>query len=244
MSTAGLKISSVQFSRSVMSNSVTPWPATFQASLSITNSPILLKLMPIESEMPFNHFILCRLLLLLPSIFPSIREWVRSMSQFPMSQFFATGGQSIGVSASASVLQMNLQDWFPLGRTGWISLQSKGLSRAFSNTTIQKHILQPSAFFIAQPSYPYMTTGENIALTRWTFIGKVMSLLIIILFRLVIAFLPRSKHLLISWLQSLSELILEPHKNNICHCFQCFPIYMPWSDGTRCHDLRFLNVEF
>ena len=91
---------------------------------------------------------------------------------------------------------------------------------------------------MAQISYPYMTTGKTIALTRWTFIGKVMSLLP----RLVTAFLPRSKHLLISWLQSPSAVILEPPKI-VYHCFHCFPIYMPWSDGTGCHDLGFLNFK-
>ena len=104
---------------------------------------------------------------------------------FPMSQFFASDGQSIGVSASASILPMNIQDWFPLRLTGWISLQSKGLSRTFSNTTLQKHqfkkkkasILRRSAFFTVQLSHPYMTTGKAIALTRRTFVGKVISLL-------------------------------------------------------------------
>ena len=100
-----------------------------------------------------------------------------------------------------------------------------------------------SAFFIVQLSHPYMTTGKIIALTRQTFVGKVMSLLFNKLSRLVITFLPRSKRLLISWLQSPSAVILEPLKNKVCHCFHCFPIYFPWSDGTRCHDLRFLNVE-
>ena len=128
--------SSVQFSL-VQSFSrvrllVTPWIAAHQASLSITNSRSLLKLKPIESVMPSSHLILCHPLLLLPPIPPSIRV-------FSMSQLFAWGGQSIGVSASASVLPMNTQDWSPSGWTGWISLQSKGLSRVFSNTTVQKH---------------------------------------------------------------------------------------------------------
>ena len=93
-------------------------------------------------------------------------------------QFFTSGCQSIGVSALAPVLPMNIQDWFPLGWTGWLSLQSKELSRVFSNTTVQKApILLCSAFFIVQLSHPYMTTGETIALTRWTFVGKAMSLL-------------------------------------------------------------------
>ena len=110
----------------------TLWIAAHQASLSIANSQSLLKPMSIELVMPSNHLILCCPLLLSPSIFPSIRV-------FQMSQLFASGGQSIGVSASASILPMNIQDWSPLGWTGWISLQSKGLSRVFSNTTVQKH---------------------------------------------------------------------------------------------------------
>ena len=110
----------------------TPWTAARQASLSITNSQSLPKLMSIESVMPSNHLILCRPLLCLLSIFPNIRV-------FQMSRLFASGGQSIEVSASTSVLPMNIQDWFPLGWTGWISLMFKGLSRVFSNTTVQKH---------------------------------------------------------------------------------------------------------
>ena len=154
---------------------------------------------------------------------------------FQTSQFFTSGGQSIGLSASTSVLPMNTQDWFPLGWSGWISLQSKGLSRVFSNTTVQNH-----QFFGIQVS---LTTGKTITLTRRTFVGKVMSLLFNMLSRLAITFLPRCKHLLISWLQSPSAVILEPPKNKVCHCFHCFPIYFPWSDGTGCHNLTFLNVE-
>jgi len=110
----------------------TPWTAVCQASLSITNSQSLLKLMSIALVMPSSHLILCCPLLLPPSIFPA-------SGSLPMSQFFASGGQSIRVSALASSLPMNIQDWFPLGWTGWISLQSKGLSRVFSNTMVQKH---------------------------------------------------------------------------------------------------------
>ena len=121
----------------------------------------------------------------------NITHYQRNANQnhgsFPMSQLFAWGGQSIGVSASASVLPMNIQDWSPLGWTGWISLQSKGLSRVFSNTTVQKHlVLWHSAFFTIQLSHLYMTTGKTIALTRWTSVGKVMSLLLSMLSRLVI----------------------------------------------------------
>ena len=125
----------------------TPRTAACQASLSPTISWSLLKLMSVESVRPSKHLILCRSLLLLPSsIFPA------SVS-FPVSQLFASGGQKIGASASASVLPMNIQDWSPLGWTGWISLQSKGLSRAFSNTTVRKH-----QFFGTQPFGPALTS--------------------------------------------------------------------------------------
>ena len=110
----------------------TPWTAPHQASLSITNSQSLLKLMSIKSVMPSNHFIL-----FVP--FSSHLQSFPASRSFPMSQLFTSGGQSIGVSASASVLPMNIQDWSPLGWTAWISLQSKGLSRVFSNITVQKH---------------------------------------------------------------------------------------------------------
>ena len=128
----------------------------------------------------------------------------------------------------ASVLPKNTQDWSPSEWTGWISLQSKGLSRVFSNTTVQKHqFFGTQPFFVVQLSLPYMTTGKTVALTIWTFAGIVMSLLFNTLSRLVIAFLPRSKHLFISWLLSPSAVILEPKKiksvsvsivsSSICH---------------------------
>ena len=98
-------------------------------------------------------------------------------------------------------------------------------------------------FLYSPLSHPYMTTGKTIALTRWTFVGKVMSLLFNMLSRLVITFLPRSTCLLISWLQSPLAVIMEP-KKIVCHCFHCFPIYLSWSDGTGCHNLSFMNVEF
>ena len=123
---------------------------------------------------------------------------LQASGSFPMSQLFAWGGWSIWVSASASVLPMNTQDWSPLGWTGWISLQSKGFARVLSNNTFQKHQFFCSAFFIVQLSHPYMTTGKPVALTRWTFVGKVISLVFNKLSRFVITFLPRSKHLLIS----------------------------------------------
>ena len=153
--------------------------------------------------MPSNHLILYRPLLLLPSIFPSIRVF----------SYESVLHISITVSASASVLPMNIQDWFPLGLTGWISLQSRGLFKSLlQHHSSKASILQRSAFFTVQLSHPYMTTGKTIALTRWIFVGKVMSLLFNKLSRLVITFLPRSKHLLSSWLQSPSAVILEPKK--------------------------------
>ena len=157
--------SSVQFSCSVMSDSLWSHGLQHQASLSITNSQSLLKLMFIASVMPPN----C-LILVVP--FSSHLRSSPASGSFPVSQFFPSGGQSIGVSASASVLPMNIQDYFPLGWTGWISLQSKGLSRVFSNTTVQKHQFLDTAFFTIQLSQPYRTTGKTIALTRQTFVGK------------------------------------------------------------------------
>ena len=129
-----------------------------------------------------------------------------------MSQLFASGGQSTGASASASVLPMNIQDWSPLGYTGWISLQSKGLWRVFSNTTVQKHQFLSTQLYLWSNSHIQCDYWKTIALTRCAFVGKITSLLFNMLSRFVIAFLPRSKCLLISWLQSPSAVILEPPK--------------------------------
>ena len=169
--------------------------------------------------------------------FSSYLQSFPTSGSFPMSQLFVSGGQSTG--ASASVLPTNIHDWFPLGGTLLISVLSKVLSRVFSNTTVQKH----QFLFMAQFSHPYRTTGKTIALTIQTFVSKVVSLLFNMLFRFVFAFLPRSECLLISWLQSLSTVTLEP-KKVVCHYFHCFPIYLPWNDRIRCHDLSFLTVEF
>ena len=190
----------------------------------------LIKFMSIDLMRLSNHLILYRPLLLLPSIFP------RSGS-FPMSELFTSGGQSIRVLASASVFPMNIQDWFPLGLTRFDLLALQGtLKSLLQHHSSKASVLRHSAFFIVQLSHPYMTTGKAIALTRWTFDGKLISLLLYMLSRLVIAFIPRSKRLLISWLQSPKKIV--------CHCFHCFPIYLPRSDGTRWHDLSYLNVEF
>ena len=130
-----------------------------------------------------------------------------------------------------------------MDREVWCASVHGALKLLPQHLSSKASILRHSAFFIVQLSHPYITTGKTIVLTRWTFVGKVMSLLFNMLSRLVITFLPRSKHLLISWLQSPSAVILEP-KNIVCHCFHCFPIFLPGSDGTRCHDLSFMNVEF
>ena len=177
-------------------------PQCASPSLSFTVSQSLLKLMSIESMMPSNHLVICCPLPLLPLIFPSIQI-------LSLSLLFASGGQSIGVSASASDLPMNFQVWFSLELTGVISLQSKGLLQHHSS---KASVLSFSAFFMVQLSHPYMTTGKTTALTIWTFVSKVMSLLFNMLSRLVITFLPRSKHLLVSWLKSQSAVILEPKK--------------------------------
>ena len=133
--------------------------------LSITNSQSLLKLMSLESVMPSNHLILCHPLSSCLQSFPA-------SGSFAMSQFFASGGQSTGASASASVLPMNIQDWFPLGFTSLISLQSKSLLQHHSS---KASILQCSAFFMVQLSHPYVTVGETIALTIWTFLENDLS---------------------------------------------------------------------
>ena len=157
--------------------------------MSITNSRSLPKLMSIESVVPSNHLILCCPLLLPPSIFPSIRE---------MSQLFESGGPSIGVSASAYIEHSGLisfrMDWMDL-----LAVQGT-LKSLLQHHSSKASILRYSAFFIVQLSHSYMTTGKTIALTRWTFVGKVMSLLFNMLSRLVITLLPRSNRLLMSWL--------------------------------------------
>ena len=132
-----------------------------------------------------------------------------------MSQFFTSGGQRIGVPASASVFPMNIQDRFPLGLTGWISLIQETLKTLLQHHSSKAPVLWHSAFFIVQLSHPYMTTGKTIALTRQTFVGKLMSLLFNMLSKFVIAFLPRSKCLLISSLQSSCAMIWEPPPQKI-----------------------------
>ena len=189
--------------------------------------------------MPSNHLILCHPLLP-PSIFPSIGVFSNESVlhiRWPKDWSFSF---SISPSNEYSELISFRMDWLNL-----LAIQGilKSLLQHHLNWCSKASILRHSAFFIVQLSHPYITTGKTIALTRWTFVGKEMSLLFNILSRLVIAFLPRSKRLLISWLQSPSEVILEPKKIN-SHFFHCFPIYLPWSDGTKSRDLSFLSVQF
>ena len=164
---------------------------------------------------------------------------------FPMSWFFASCGQSIGVSASASVLPMNIQFWFPLGLTGLVSLLFKGLSRVFSSTTVLRHqFFSSQAFLTVQLSHPYMTTRKTIALTIQIFVGDVISLLFNTLSRFVIAFLPRSKHLLISCLQSPSAVILKTKKIKSVTVFTFFPSICPEVMGLDTMILIFWLLNF
>ena len=185
---------------------MTPWTAAHQASLSITNSRSLLKLMAIELVTPSNHLILCRPLLLLPSICPSIRVFFSESVlhiRWPRCWSFSF---SISPSNEYPGLISFRMDWLDL-------LAVQGTLKSFlQNHSSKASVLRCSAFFIVQLSHPYMTTGKNIALTRWTLVSKVMSVLFNMLSSFAIAFLPRSKCLLISCLQSPSAVILEPKK--------------------------------
>ena len=184
----------------------TPWTAAHQTSLLITSSWSLLKFMSITSVIPSNHLILCRPFLLPPSIFPSIR--VFSNELVPRIRWPKSWSFSFSISPS------NEYSWLISCRIDWLDLLAvQGTFKSLlQHHSSKASILWCSAFFIVQISHPYMTTGKTIALTRWTFIGKAMSLLFNMLSRLVIAFLPRIKRLLISWVQSQSAVILEPNK--------------------------------
>ena len=198
-------ISSVQ-SLSRVRLFATPWTVACQASLFITNFRSLLKLMSIESVMPSNHLILCHSFPLLPSIFPTIRIFSNEQVLHVRWPKYWTFSFSISPSNEYSRLISFRIDWFDL-----LAVQGT-LKSLLQHQTSKASILWHSAFFMVQLSHPYMTTGKTIALTRWTFVSKTMSLFFNMLSRLVIAFLPRSKHLLISWLPSPSVVILEPKK--------------------------------
>ena len=200
--------------------------------------------------MPMNHLTLSS-----PYLFAFY--FSPASGSFPLSWVFTLGGQGIGASASALVLPVNIQDWFLLGLTGLISLQSKGFSRVFSNTTIRKH-----QFFGSQPSLWFNFHKHTWLLEKsWLWLDGPFSAKSCLCFfntlsRFVMAFLPRSKCLLISWLQNnnnnndnfMAAVTIRrgfvAQENKVCHCFHCLSIYLPWSDGTGCHDLCFLNGEF
>ena len=183
--------------------------------------------------MPYNHLILCCPLLLLPSIFPSIRVFSNeSVLHIRWPKYWSFSFSISPFSEYSGLIS------FRMDRLNLLAVQGT-LKSLLQHHSSKAPILWCSAFFIVHLSHPYTTTGKTVALTCW----QVMSLLFNMLSRLVISFLPRSKRLLISWPQSPSAVILEP-QSKVWHCFHCFPIYFPWSDGTRCHDLSFLNVEF
>ena len=176
--------------------------------------------MSIASVMPSNHLILCRPLFLPPSIFPSIRVFSSELvlrTRWPKYWSFSFNIGPSNDYSGLTALRIDCLDLLAVQET---------LKSLLPYHSSKASILRRSAFFIVQLSHPYMTTGKTIVLTRWAFVGKGMPLLFNMLSRLVIAFLPRSKHLLISWLQSPSAVILEP-KNKVSHCFHCFPIYLP-----------------
>ena len=206
--TIDIQFSSVQ-SFSHVQLFATPWIAAHQASLSITNSQNSLRLTSIESVMPSSHLILCRPLLFLPPISPSIR--VFSNESTLHMRWPKYWGFSFSVIPSKEIpgLISFRMDWLDL-----LAVQGT-LKSLLQHHSSKAWILWCSAFFTVQLSHPYMTTGKTIALTRQTLVGKVMSLLLNMLSRLVITFLPRSKRLLISWLQSPSAVILEPPKNEV-----------------------------
>ena len=186
-----------------------------------------------------------------PTISTSVDPFSSCLQSFPASGSFpnelvlhirwpkyCSFSFSISPSNEYSGLISFRMDWLDL-----LAVQGT-LKSLLQHHSSKASILQHSGFFMLQLSHPYMNTRKTVTLTIWTFFGKIISLLFNMLSRLAITFLPRSKRLLISWLQSPSAVILEPPKIKVWHCFHCLPIYFPWSDGTRCHDLSFLNVEF
>ena len=228
-------MSSVQFSHSVVSDSLqphesqharppcpSPTPGVYPNSCSSSqwcHPAISFSVVPFSSCTQAQH--------------QGLFQWVNSLHEVAKVLEFQLRHRPSNEHPGLISFRM---DWLDL-----LAVQGtlKGLLQHHSS---KASILQRSAFFTVQLSHPYMTTGKTIALTRQTFVGKVISLPFNIWSRLVITFLPRSKCLLISWLQSPSPVILEPPKI-VCHCLHCVPIYFPRSDGTGCHDLCFLNVE-
>ena len=231
-------LNSVQFSHSVVSHSFDPVDCSMPGlpahhkHLDLAQTHVH----RVSDAIQLSHSLSS--LLLLPSIFPSIRVFSNGSVLHIRWPKYSSFSFNISPSNEYSGLISFTIAWFDL-----LAVQGT-LKNLFQHHSSKASILWHSAFFMVQISHPYMTTGKTIALTRRIFVGNVMSLLFNMLSRLVITFLPRSKCLLISWLKSSSAVILEPPQNKVCHYFHCFSIYLPWSDGTRCHDLSFLNVEF
>ena len=186
---------------------------------------------------PSNHLILCHSLLLLPSIFPSIRVFSKESAlhiRWPKYWSF-----SFSISPSNEYL-----GWISLWIAWFDLLAVQGtLKSLLQNYSSKASVLQHSAFFIVEHSHLYMTTGKTLALTIWTFVSKLMSLFFDMLPRLVIAFLPRNNGL--NFMTAVTvHSNFGAQENKVSHCLHCFPVYLPWSDGTGCHDTCFLNVEF
>ena len=221
--------SSVQFSCSAMSNSL-----RCQASLSITNSQSSFKLTSIELVMPSSHLILSRPLLFLPPIPPSIRVFSNeSTLRMRWPKYWSFSFSIIPSKEHPELISFRME-WLDL-----LAVQET-LKSLLQHHSSKASILYHSAFFMVQLSHPYMTTGKSINLIIWIFVSKVMSLSFNTLSRFVIAFLPKNKCLLISWLPSPSVVILGIEENKACHFF---PINLPWSGGTGCYDFCILNVE-
>ena len=228
-----LKISSVQFSHTVVSDSLRPHEPHIRPPCPSPTPGI---------HQSHVHWVSDAIQPSHPVSFPSppalnlfqhqgLFKWVSSSHQVAKKYWIFSF--NISPSNEHSGLISFRMDWLDL-------LAVQGTRKSLLQQRSSKaSILRHSAFFTAQLPHPYMTAGKTIALTRWTFVGKVISLLLNMLSRLVMSFLPRNKPLLISWLQSPSAVIFEPPKIKS----DTFPIYLPWSDRTRCHDLRFLNVE-
>ena len=214
----------------------TPWTAARQASLSPTISRSLPKVMSIASVMPSSHLILWRPPLLLPSIFPNIKDFSSESAVCIRWPKYWSFSFSISPSKEYSELISLKINWFDL-------LAVQGTLRTLSSTAIRRH-----QFFNAPPSSwsssynPTWPLGKTMALTMQTFVSRVISLLFKTLSRFVIAFLPRNKHLLISCLQSPSAVILEPKRGNLSLLLRFPPLYLPRSNGARCHDLSFFNI--
>ena len=203
------------------------WTAAHQASLSFNISLNLLEIMSIESVMPFNHLLLC--CSLLPSTFSSTRGFSNESTLCKVLEL------QLQPQSFPWIFRVDFLVWFDL-------LAVQGTLKSLLQQHSSEAPLWRSASLMVQLSHPYVTTGKTTALTRQTCVSKVMSLLCNMLSMLVITFLPKSKCFLISWLQWPSAVILEPKKIK-SDSFHCFPIYLPWNDRTRCHDLSFLNVE-